>query len=99
MAKRLDTVWDIEPHTAAKHDILRRYLQAWIPILGSTHDRIVYIDAFARPGTYKGGADGSPLIALKSAISQARHIKSGMFFCFVESDARLRKTSSAASRP
>lgn len=86
MAKRLDTIWDIEPHTAAKHDILRRYLQAWIPILGSTHERIVYIDAFAGPGIYKGGEDGSPIVALKSAIAQAGHIKAGMFFFFIERD-------------
>ena len=25
LAKRLDTIWDLEPHTAAKHAILRRY--------------------------------------------------------------------------
>lgn len=92
MAKRLDTIWDIEPHTAAKHDILRRYLQAWIPILGSTHERIVYIDAFAGPGIYKGGEDGSPIVALKSAIAQARHIKSGISLFFIES-GHARKES------
>jgi len=26
-------VWPLEPHTRAKHEILRRYLQAWTPIL------------------------------------------------------------------
>ena len=31
-----DTVWPIEPHTAAKHQILRKYLDAWLPILGPT---------------------------------------------------------------
>lgn len=73
MAKRLDTIWDIEPHTAAKHDILRRYLQAWIPILGSTHERIVYIDAFAGPGIYKGGEDGSPIVAQDGHRSSQAH--------------------------
>ncbi len=28
-----DTTWKIEPHTQAKHEILRRYLGGWFPIL------------------------------------------------------------------
>ena len=27
------TIWKLDPHTSAKHAILRRYLQAWAPIL------------------------------------------------------------------
>lgn len=34
MAIPKETIWEIEPHTQAKHEILRRYLSAWFPILG-----------------------------------------------------------------
>ena len=37
-----DTIWEIEPHTQAKHEILRRYLGAWFPILGTHNQRVVY---------------------------------------------------------
>lgn len=62
-----ETVWEIEPHTLAKHEILRRYLGAWFPILSTYNPRIVYIDGFCGPGRYKGGEAGSPLIALEEA--------------------------------
>ena len=63
-----DITWDISPHTTAKHNILKKYVQAWAPILalGSKHRRFVYIDGFSGPGEYKGGEDGSPILVLKS---------------------------------
>lgn len=33
MAAPKDTIWEAEPHTLAKHTILKAYLQAWFPIL------------------------------------------------------------------
>ena len=41
MSKILETVWHLEPHTAKKHEILRRYFQAWLPILGQTNGRLL----------------------------------------------------------
>jgi three-Cys-motif partner protein len=64
-------IWPITPHTAAKHDILRGYLNAWFPILSKFAGRVVFLDGFAGPGTYKGGEDGSPLVALKALIEHA----------------------------
>lgn len=64
-----DTIWEADPHTLAKHEILRRYLDAWFPILGSWQGRVVYLDAFAGPGIYKGGEPGSPIVALESLLS------------------------------
>lgn len=76
------------PHTAAKHLILKRYLDAWFPILGRHHKRINYIDGFAGPGKYETGEIGSPIIAIQSA---AGHIAQGTLsgdvrinFIFVE---------------
>jgi hypothetical protein len=33
MAAPRQTIWPLEPHTRAKHEILKRYLQAWMVIL------------------------------------------------------------------
>ena len=73
MATPIETLWEIDPHTRAKHEILQRYLEAWFPILSSYHHRIVYIDGFAGPGRYKGGELGSPIIALGLACFVVFH--------------------------
>ena len=80
------TQWPIEPHTRAKHEILRLYLQAWVPILGqSSFPEVAYIDGFAGPGRYSEGEDGSPIIALNAALEQESRIRPEMSFLFVES--------------
>lgn len=81
------TCWDIEKHTRAKHLILRRYLQAWLPIMTSWSGRVLYIDGFAGPGIYSGGEEGSPMIALKEAIQQTANIKNQVVFIFIEADS------------
>lgn len=84
------TCWDLEPHTSAKHLILRRYLQAWLPIMTRWNGRVLYIDGFAGPGIYQGGEEGSPIIALKEAINHTAQIRSQVIFLFIEADpARL----------
>ena len=45
-----ETLWELDPHTKAKHEILGRTLRAWFPILGNYNRRIVYIDGFSGPG-------------------------------------------------
>lgn len=60
--------WPIEPHTQIKHLILRRYLEAWLPIMAKHNGRILFLDGFAGPGRYEGGEEGSPLIALKAVL-------------------------------
>ncbi|MEX0677787.1 MAG: three-Cys-motif partner protein TcmP [Pirellulales bacterium] len=62
------------PHTAAKHFLLKRYLDAWFPILGKHHARISYIDGFAGPGEYEDGEDGSPILAIEAAKA---HVANG----------------------
>ncbi|MGH7096030.1 MAG: three-Cys-motif partner protein TcmP [Stellaceae bacterium] len=96
MAAPRTTVWELEPHTRAKHDILRRYLRAWMPILAQAgFPNILYIDGFAGPGRYAGGEDGSPIIAVKSALEHKARIKGNILFLFVEKEqnraAMLRK--------
>lgn len=85
MAAPETTTWPIEPHTRAKHEILKRYLQAWVAILGrASFPRLLYIDGFAGPGRYAGGEEGSPLIALRAAVEQ--DVKTPVEFLFVERD-------------
>jgi three-Cys-motif partner protein len=86
MGKKLETVWAIDPHTLAKHNILRRYLEAWLPIMASWNGRILYIDGFAGPGKYKGGEDGSPLIALQTARDHKATLGAEIVFVFIEAD-------------
>ena len=86
MGRIRTTVWPLDPHTAAKHAILRRYLDAWIPIMSRWNGRVLYIDGFAGPGAYEGGEAGSPIIALDAALGQAQHIRGEMYFLFIEAD-------------
>lgn len=91
MSEKLGTIWPLEPHTKAKHEILKYYLGAWFPILASIHLRLLYVDGFAGPGEYKGGDDGSPIIALKVARDhELKHklTRAGLdlVFLFVEKD-------------
>ncbi|MDD5222687.1 MAG: three-Cys-motif partner protein TcmP [bacterium] len=79
-----ETLWELEPHTKAKHEILGRYLAAWFPILSTYNKRIVYIDGFSGPGRYKKGEKGSPLIALDVAVSHLKPIGGEVVFWFIE---------------
>lgn len=84
--KPKDIVWPLEPHTKGKHAVLRRYLEAWFPILGFTQGRIVFIDGFAGPGEYSGGEEGSPVIALQVLRQHRAKLKAEVKFGFIEKD-------------
>lgn len=104
MAAPRQTVWLLEPHTRAKHAILKRYLQAWMVILSQgKFSEILYIDGFAGPGEYKGGEAGSPLIALDTALEHKSQLKAKLHFLFVEKDDRradrLRKQVALRTLP
>ena len=86
MSKQLGTVWPLEPHTAKKHEILRRYFEAWLPIMTRWNDRVVYIDGFAGPGKYSQGEDGSPVIVLKAARDHDYRFETELVCLFVEDD-------------
>jgi hypothetical protein len=74
---------------AAKHEILRRYVQAWAPILSQGNfPHLVFVDGFAGPGRYSKGEEGSPIIAMKAVIDQPRPIKAKVDFHFIELDEK-----------
>lgn len=69
-------LWPLDPHTAAKHRVLRAYLDAWLPIMGrqaqrvgDDNPRLLLVDGFAGPGRYARGEPGSPLIMLDALLS------------------------------
>jgi len=89
MAVPKTTIWPLEPHTKTKHLILGEYLAAWLPIMSKWNRRIVFIDGFAGPGRYSGGEEGSPLIALRTALEHNRLSPDCEFsFLFIEADKK-----------
>lgn len=75
-AKKNQGLWRAEPHTLAKIEILRTYLNAWFSIFGRIMRKqdLLYIDGFAGPGEYTNSPHGSPvaaLVAARNAISVA----------------------------
>lgn len=83
-----EVVWKLEPHTEAKHRILRYYLNAWFPILSSWNGRIIYLDGFSGPGEYVDGEPGSPIVALDCALNHLQTLKGEVVFWFVDEDER-----------
>ncbi|MEX2110730.1 MAG: three-Cys-motif partner protein TcmP [Gemmatimonadaceae bacterium] len=87
MSVPTETIWTLEPHSLGKHIVLRRYLKAWLPILGTTQGRIVFIDGFAGPGQYAHGEQGSPIIALDAFENHHAPITAHVAFWFIEAQA------------
>ena len=72
----MSVLWPLEPATAAKHQLYKRYLDAWWPIMlqpsardGRLWRRLTYLDAFAGPGRYEEGEEGSPIFALHRLLT------------------------------
>ena len=99
MATPSDVLWPCEPHTRAKHEILKKYLQRWFPILNKHNGRIIYIDGFAGPGRYAGGEPGSPLIAIEAAATHRKALAGELVFLFTEEDpARVEHLKSEIAK-
>lgn len=94
-------LWAQDPHTAAKHSVLRKYLDAWIAAMGQQAlkssayrvgpPRLLLVDGFAGPGRYSGGEPGSPLLMLDALLSHTalpRLAGVHFIFLFIEQDHR-----------
>ena len=88
MVDILPTVWEAEPHTLAKHGILKTYLQAWAAILGNSGlgTELLFVDGFAGPGEYRKGEPGSPIVALNSILEHNRSLPKSIRLRFIELD-------------
>ena len=62
MAVPTGILWGRDPHTAAKHTLLRRYMSAWFPIMANQFRDmgITFFDGFAGLGEYMNAQDSSP---------------------------------------
>src|SRR3954447_17728649 len=90
MAKSMPTVWPLEEHTRAKHELLTRYLSRWVPIFqhgyGRTAD-LVFIDGFAGPGVYEGGEPGSPVLMIHEYLKSPRQSDTTLHCFFIEENS------------
>lgn len=90
MVAHRETRWQIESHTLTKHLILRRYLDAWLPIMAKHNRGILFVDGFAGPGRYSEGEEGSPLIALRALLEhpyfQQPQRQREVVFVFIEKE-------------
>jgi three-Cys-motif partner protein len=91
MATKQKILWDLEPHTLGKHQVLRAYLDAWLPILSSANRRLLFIDGFAGPGEYVGGEEGSPQIAMRALADHSAAISAEVVYYFIEKDVDRAK--------
>jgi three-Cys-motif partner protein len=57
--------WNYKEHTRVKHEILSKYLDGWVRILGKSHDLNIF-DCFAGRGRFSEGEEGSPLVIIKT---------------------------------
>lgn len=94
-------LWPLDDHTRAKHQVLRAYLNAWIPVMGqqalkvrpfrTDEPRLLLVDGFAGPGRYTHNEPGSPLIMLDALTSHAAlpRLHGVRFnYLFIEQDLR-----------
>jgi three-Cys-motif partner protein len=93
MVDNLPAVWDKPAHTSAKHQILKAYLNAWMPIMSRQSQRVgtrgaelLFVDGFAGPGFYSGGEDGSPILAIRSVLRHSAEVSVPISFLFIEED-------------
>ena len=94
-AKQSGILWQAEPHTVAKVEVLRAYLVAYFQILGTSKpgQTLLYVDGFAGPDEYQNFPHGSPSAALLAAQEAMRNSqdrwKARKLHCaFIESDTK-----------
>lgn len=94
----MDVLWKLEPSTDAKHRLYRRYLDGWWAKMlqptasGFMWKRVTYVDAFAGPGRYQDGEEGSPVFVLDRLLHHTRVQqllrRDRVFLVFIERDRR-----------
>jgi three-Cys-motif partner protein len=80
--------------TRVKHEILERYLWAYLHVLKRWNNNLLFIDGFAGPGVYQANGStqpGSPIRALSLIASDSKLAKR-VTTVFIERDtATIRK--------
>ncbi|WP_420807920.1 three-Cys-motif partner protein TcmP [Amycolatopsis antarctica] len=83
--------WKRADHTGAKHDIYRRYLERWFPILlrgTNAYKSATYAEGFAGPGVYEDDHPGSPIIAIQALLEKVPNPDPIVKMIFIDDDVR-----------
>ena len=68
-------MWKSEPRTLLKHHVYRRYLHCWMGKICQKFPNAAIVDAFAGPGAYSDGPEGSPLAIAKTFLEHSLRSK------------------------
>lgn len=71
MAPPADMLWNSEPRTLLKHQVYRQYLRCWMGKICQRFPTSAIVDAFAGPGGYRDGPDGSPVVIAKTFLEHS----------------------------
>ena len=71
MGQPTDTRWMSQPRTLLKHQVYRQYLHCWMGKVCQKFKSSAIVDAFAGPGVYLDGPDGSPLVIAKTFLKHS----------------------------
>jgi hypothetical protein len=77
MRQPADTLWRSQPRTLLKHQVCRQYLHCWMGKICQTFRNAAIVDAFAGPGAYLDGPDGSPVVIAKTFLEHSRQERFG----------------------
>jgi three-Cys-motif partner protein len=72
MGQPTEPLWNSEPRTLLKHQIYRQYLHCWMGKICQSFRTSTVVDAFAGPGSYLDGPDGSPVVIAKTFTEHSR---------------------------
>jgi three-Cys-motif partner protein len=88
MAPPTGVLWERPRHTAAKHQLLTGYLDAWIGIIGNRFRHALLVEGFAGPGEYLDHAPGSPLLMLDAFLTRTDRnaLQPTFHYLFMEAD-------------
>jgi three-Cys-motif partner protein len=71
MAQPSSIEWPSEPRTLLKHQIYKQYADCWMGKILQRFPSATIVDAFAGPGAYSDGPDGSPLVIAKAFLGHS----------------------------
>ena len=72
MGQPTDTLWMSQPRTLLKHQVYRQYLHCWMGKICQKFRSSAIVDAFAGPGAYLDGPEGSPIVIAKTFLEHSR---------------------------
>jgi len=77
-----------KPWSKVKDAILEKYIDCYLKTLPVLGRPILIVDAFAGPGKFRDGADGSPLIVLKAITSRKPQVGTSCLFADIRPEHR-----------